>query len=255
MLVWGTYVLFKRDIVEGPCQCLRCGEYHQRVQSYSGWRFFHLYFIPLIPLGHKRLAMTCPKDDLAIGLSLKQKHLQPVFDKARQFAREAKTFDELIERVSHMIHLADFTGVDEILDEWARTDPIGAEIGRGLSTQFHGDTDEAESHLRKAVSLDGANGLARFHLGQFLFETERDEEAVSELRQARALDPQLDVRGAMFTALADRELRRDWHKVFSLSEELFRLDPSLTEHGPLVELSEKAGKKIDQASQFATYSP
>lgn len=59
LLVWGAKNYSRSDVMVRRGTCDACG-YAGRFQDYNASRFGHLYYIPLIPLGRKRVLSECP---------------------------------------------------------------------------------------------------------------------------------------------------------------------------------------------------
>jgi len=64
---------------------------------------------------------------------------------------------------------------------------------------------EAESCYRRALAMDANNAVVHFNLGSVLSKTGRNEEALLELRQSLAIDPNYEDAKALYRKLADGE--------------------------------------------------
>lgn len=63
VLVWGTRTYGQDDGFSRYDYCEHCGE-HGRLKTYSTAKFGHLYFIPIVPLGKKRVFDACPRCEM-----------------------------------------------------------------------------------------------------------------------------------------------------------------------------------------------
>lgn len=63
VLVWGTRCYGQDDGYSRHDYCEHCGQ-HGRLKTYSTAKFGHLYFIPIIPLGKKRVFDSCPRCEM-----------------------------------------------------------------------------------------------------------------------------------------------------------------------------------------------
>ncbi len=60
MIIYGSRMYGKKNLVQGFGECPHCGKYGKH-RSYDGRKFGHVYFIPLFPLGKPaRVMKECP---------------------------------------------------------------------------------------------------------------------------------------------------------------------------------------------------
>ncbi|MDF1661964.1 MAG: hypothetical protein P1V97_09335, partial [Planctomycetota bacterium] len=98
VLVWGTRTYGQDDGFSRYDYCEHCGE-HGRLKTYSTAKFGHLYFIPVIPMGKKRVFDACPRCEMHKEAPLaafnkgKESDLAEVFEvlKGQRQAPEAVT--------------------------------------------------------------------------------------------------------------------------------------------------------------------
>jgi tetratricopeptide (TPR) repeat protein len=87
MIVYGSKMYGRKDLVKGWGACQSCGQYGQQ-KSYYGRKWGHLYFIPLIPLGAKvRVLKECAK--CSNGLHIPEKDVPDMLQNLRSISDAA----------------------------------------------------------------------------------------------------------------------------------------------------------------------
>ena len=105
MIVFGTRNYYKHDSVHHFDICEDCG-HAGHLHSYSAVHFFHIYWIPLIPIGRKRVLDHCPVCDAAREVALQQwQHLRDVelpiaLDAARSTNSDAEVAEQAVDLVT-----------------------------------------------------------------------------------------------------------------------------------------------------------
>ena len=75
MIVYGSRMYFKRQVVKSWGSCQFCGNYGKQ-RSYQAMKFGHVYFIPIIPLGGRAQVLNeCANCDM--GSHIPVKELEP----------------------------------------------------------------------------------------------------------------------------------------------------------------------------------
>lgn len=82
MIIYGTRMYFRANVVKSYCECEHCGRYG-RMTSYQATKFGHIYFIPLLPLGSKsQVLREC--GGCSMGAHIPVSNLEPIVDKVQQ---------------------------------------------------------------------------------------------------------------------------------------------------------------------------
>ncbi len=87
MIVFGSRIYGKKNVLEGWGRCESCGVYGQ-TSNYNGRKWGHIYFIPLIPSGpHLRVVKECGKCQR--GMHIPETEVPEITLEMRQSAKAA----------------------------------------------------------------------------------------------------------------------------------------------------------------------
>lgn len=222
---FGIYVPWKRD-VSFPAACQGCGTY-RRLNSYSGRYWFHVYWLPLIPLWSRRVLYDCQFCERAFQADLAEWEAggKAVAVGLRRFLNNPRDAEVLREALDLSIRHHDaeaFSALAEGAEKFYGADPeILAFVANGY--MVFGDPAKALALRREAYALDDSTEN-RLALAEALVQGEHLSEAESLLRPIPEEGNEIHlyllngIRRHYFRA-GDRERAK------ALREELKRLDP------------------------------
>ena len=75
MIIYGSRMYFKKNLVRSFGECENCGRYGKRV-SYQARKFGHIYFIPILPLGsNSQVLRECKSCSMGSHIPVSYTHL------------------------------------------------------------------------------------------------------------------------------------------------------------------------------------
>jgi len=257
MIIYGSRMYGKRDVVEGFGYCDSCGVYGQR-QSYSARKWGHLYFIPLIPSGPPvRVINECGKcsqgahlpekevPNMLAGLCLSRDNaLAALLEGKKEFNNDGEmapcipVLTNAIELL-YCLHCEDHAPpVLEVLQQRGRT--YAYHVVRGESQEFHGRRAEAAESYRLATQCEPSETYPLLLLGCIDLGNGDFEAAKRIYEKALGLSdnklPVLEILLTVYEGLGDYE------QLSGTYEECFRLAPELSRDKKTVKGYKKACK-------------
>jgi hypothetical protein len=173
MIIFGTRMYGRKNSVRSHGRCPHCGR-TTRLESYDGRKWFHLYFIPIIPQGgHVRVIHECASCDTGAHV--------PAQNVPAIIADLQKTADAAIVALG--------AGEHEMEIDGARR-PVAAVLG-GLVPDLYGFAGEKELRLL----LDNLKAVGA---------KEELELAEAKAAEIRGLDPEAEARYRFLAAEAKR---------------------------------------------------
>ena len=269
MLIYGSRMYFKQNVVRSFGECEHCGRYGKHV-SYRARKFGHLYFIPLIPMGsHSQVLRECKS--CSMGAHIPTEKLEPMIDSlSDQFKSwimelsEGKTEIEIEPgqpptNIGVLITgiLDDLYCLHEIEDINSLTDVLDANdleyerhLVMGRWFEIQGDLDQARLAFQAASDARPNEGPAVFQLG--LVEILRGDAEGAEAAFNRYLHLHPDDHSPHLELLGLYEGQRDYPKLVSCLDTLFESLPALLEQKKIVKLYKKSLKKSGLQGKFST---
>ncbi len=159
----GTHYYGKANLRKRPGVCDSCGVLAD-LSSYDTRLWFVIVFIPVIPLGKKRIIDDCPRCRRHRVLGLAE------WEQSRRAALEA-AMQQVVQKPGDVQALMDLHGLCLLYGEWEKADKLEERLG----TEFPKDS-KVQLHLASAHGYRG-----------------RTEQAQQCLARARELDPEIEV--------------------------------------------------------------
>lgn len=240
VLIFGRFHLFKRQRLEVRDWCEHCGK-RFRLQSYTAWEFYHVYFIPFIPVGRLRVMNKCPGCQKYLGMSIKKaRDAMEEASAAAEQALAAGNVDEAIENAFTCLHFGDYERAEGVL---SRLDPGDGRIllARARMLRMQRQFTQTEALCRQAISAEPENAEGHYLLAETLIESRQIDEGLAEMTQAAELAPDaLDVRMVLMDELAKR---KRWLELLPVMDEIVALSPDMSQDKHFSRLYKKAEKK------------
>lgn len=204
MIVFGSRIYGKKDVLHYHGTCEQCGVYGPQ-RSYSGRRWGHLYWIPLIPeTGPLRVLHECKACKNALAMEANEAEVYAV--RMREAADrglaallagqetltlEDKTLDAVNE-VAGSLDLLLAMGESKyvkLLVAALRQQPscaFACSICEGIWAEWDGDVDSAETHFRNALRISTRSTLPAISLARIYRSREQYDQAEAVLEQILA---------------------------------------------------------------------
>lgn len=258
MIIFGSRMYGRKNSVTGWGYCANCGKY-QKNTSYSGRKWGHIYFIPLIPNGPPvRVVKECKK--CSQGMHIPVEDVPNILNNLRQGTKNAlgaliagaKTFNDNGTITPSAAYLA---GAVEMLlclqaDDHLRLVTSALQEKRlihaynlvnGEVLEFQGKLDEAAEAYKQAAECDPHDPLALISLGSVHIKKKDYQSAKAAYERALGLSddkfPVLQVLLTIYDSLNDYLLLAKTY------EECFALVPELTHDKAVLKAYKKACKK------------
>jgi tetratricopeptide (TPR) repeat protein len=257
VIIYGVSHLCKKRKVTEWATCPHC-QAPRMLRSYSALEWLSLFYIPVFPMGTVRAVFRCPSCNKFYKFVLKGKKLAEAVAEARAKARAQVAGDreDVVADVAMLAHLGDFEGIEELVGQLRQGGHEAmAATADGCFCQLQGRLAEAEAQYRQAVQADGSNVAGHYWLGRFLLEQSKDEEAVGQLRQVPADDPEYGYLGLLDMVAERRRRRRNWDGLVTILKEMERLSPELAADKKfakrLAKACRKSGRMEDGVNPYA----
>jgi tetratricopeptide (TPR) repeat protein len=181
----GTWYYGKRRVhrVKGVCEfCKSFGE----LQSYDTTHYFVVFFIPLLPLGSKRILENCPycQKHRVIGLKDWEKNksegFASVMDKLRQNPDDKETIQQALGLATVY---QDETSFDKLAPVLAghRTDDQDIQLQLGAAYEYFSRWEDAEEAYQRALAIEDTEE-SHERLAVCLLKQRRSEEAAPHIQ-------------------------------------------------------------------------
>ena len=160
LFFYGTRQYGKRNVVNRTGTCDQCGA-HGTLSPYDSSSFFHVYWIPLIPLGSKRIIDACPSCERHYESKLKsynKARAQELDGAIAAVEEDPGNAEKAAEAVSACIRYTELEQLKKIAPDIAARHARSPKVQRilGAANQYLGKLTEAEQFYRKAVELQGS---------------------------------------------------------------------------------------------------
>ena len=267
MIIYGSRMYFKKNVVKSYGECEYCGVYGKQI-SYKARKFGHIYFIPLIPMGaFSQVLRECK--NCSMGAHINNDQLEPIVD---GLADNLKSWVDALTQghremppapgeeplnIGAMIagSLSDFYCLKEIENIETLTQLLDAnnlhmekELVMGRWHELQGNLTEARmsydaSHRIEPQSVYPLYHLARTHLK--LGEIEAAEEVFQRYLQ---LEPD-DI--SVYVELAQAyEGSKNYPKIVETYDKIYELNPSVVSDKGMKKVYKKACKKSGVQGKF-----
>lgn len=266
MIIYGSKMYGAKDVVHGHGVCEHCGKYAKH-KSYTGSKWGHLYFIPLIPAGGKmRVLKECSKCNMGNHIAAAK---VPELHRSLQRGVEAclaaaaagdheYTDPETGEPNGTAPFLADAVDLLYTLGFRAEVPPIlealessGAVFEYGAAkavyAEMNGHPDEAMQALIAAAEANPESAYAPFALGQLHLRFGRPEEGLKELQFANQIvgnDPTI-----LLEMTAPLETLKRYDELCDVLEQCMEMVPELESDKQFMKYYKKYSKKALKAAR------
>lgn len=267
MIVYGSRMYFKKNVVKSFAECEHCGVYG-KMTSYKARKFGHIYFIPLIPLGaSSQILRECKK--CKVGSHIPVEKLEPMVDSV------ADQFKSLIMAVSDGqteievnpgappanigVMIAGIMGDLYCLKEIENADSISDvllanhlnyenEIVRGKWRELTGRLDQAKEHYQAAHRQKPDDSIPIYHTAMTELRMNRLEAAENELNKYLQMMPN-DI-GAYAKLAGIYEKQKKFDRLVGAYDAIYRLNPANVANKPMAKVYKKACKKSGVQGEF-----
>jgi tetratricopeptide (TPR) repeat protein len=256
----------KKDVVHGYGHCDHCGKYGRNI-SYSGRKFGHIYFIPLIPAGGPaRVVKECKS--CSHGMHLPQKDVPTVVEGIRSSTKNAlaaliagnKTFDDegaetdAVSCLAGSIELLLCLQADDYIDLMMgaikeKNLSYASHMVNGEKHEFEGRLHEAAAEYKQACDLAKTEPMPLVSLGSVYMKQGDIDRAVDYYERALQISehkfPVLQI------LLGVYEAKKDWDKLTKTYEACFTIIPELKDEKKIIKAYKKACKKAGKEPTLA----
>lgn len=167
IFVWGERYIGRKNHVHVHSSCKNC-DYHGPMNCYHTTNYFTIYFLPVSPLGVRRVFNECPKCKNGLILDKKQYNqlVETEMPQALQQARQDPANPQAIERVLGLSYtLQDQDAFAEAIVLYETHGQPSAQMHERIASlyAYFGEFDQAEQVYQRARKLDDAVALKVAH--------------------------------------------------------------------------------------------
>jgi hypothetical protein len=269
MIIYGSRMYFKKNVVRSYGECEHCGRYGKNT-SYQAKKFGHIYWIPLIPMGAASQVLRECKS-CSMGSHIPTQQLEPMIDGlSDQFKSwivaitEGKTELEtdpdspptnigvliagILEDLYCLKEIENVESITNVFD--ANNMHFERDLVLGRWHELQGDLDQSKLSYQAAVRAKPSEGATIYLLA--LVELKRNDLPAAEaaFQQYLQLHPE-DV-SAHIELLGAYEVKKDFPKIVETCDILFEKLPELMEQKKIKKLYKKSCKKSGLQGKFST---
>jgi len=258
MIIYGSRMYFKENVVNSMGVCEHCGAYGQQT-SYQGRKFGHIYFIPLFPAGPRSQIMyECASCGMGSHIPLEQ--LESILEDVRT------NFKNWIEHVQNGKNAVDIegesvnvgillSGLLENLYVLQEVDNASSIVSILKSQEMHSEAElvsarwhELQGNLNHAIdSYQSAHELSpeEIHILYNMGRMERllgnPDKALQAFEKCLELEP--DSLSVIIEIAGVYENQNDFPKIVETYDKIYDLCPELTAEKGMKKMYKKACKK------------
>jgi tetratricopeptide (TPR) repeat protein len=269
LIVYGSKILGKKDLVHGWGHCESCGEYTRR-KNYTGRKWGYLYYIPIIPCGGRiRVVNECAKCGYGFhvadsAVSAMTAGISKSADKAMNaLAAGAETFIDddnatepclatLMSQVELFHGLGSTKRVEWVLKTLEQKGlTYEHAMVRGVVLELQGELPEAQTLYKQLVASHPDDREAHRALGAVSMLMEDYPSALTSWERvfdsSEDRDERLMIR-QIFIAI--HEATQQWDKAVEQYEKCFEFSPKLAKDKKLKKAYKKTLKKSQLGSPY-----
>ena len=248
----------RKDVVKGWGYCDHCGKYGKNT-SYTGRKWGHIYYIPLIPEGSRvRVVKECGK--CSHGIHIPEKNVPNILNDLRQSTENAltalisgkKEFNDNGTAAPCAASLANAAELlyclhaeDHLRSILATLQEKGLEypynLVNGEALEFQGKLDEAVASYQRAADREPTDPLPLMSLGA-VFLKKKDYQSARPVYE-KALELAEDKFTVLEVLITVYDSLNDYAMLAETYEKCFDLVPELTQDKKVVKAYKKACKK------------
>ncbi len=196
MIVYGVRLYGKDNVRVRFDPCPSCGALG-KLSSFDAAKFFHIYWIPLIPLGRKRVMDSCPscKMHRELGLREYRKVKRETLDGTVQAMKDnPRDPDAAAEAINAYVHFGELDNFEAMAPALANRHQQNAKVQSvvGGAYEYLGRYDEAETYYQRALHADPSPEHHE-ELATLLIREGKPEEAEAHLEHVTAQPTQENV--------------------------------------------------------------
>ena len=267
MIIYGSRMYFKKNLVNSFGRCQYCGSYSKQ-RSYQAIKFGHIYFIPLIPLGSKSQVLNeCRSCDM--GAHIKMQDLDPMVDSLAERFKDwiieiqdgnheieagengekingGELIAGILEELYCLKEIENVDSITTILD----SNNMGYEkaMVMGRWHEIQGKLDEAKQEYESAHRIAPDRTLPLYQLGLAAVNSNDQVTAESAFSRYTKLEPE---DASPWIELAGMyEGKKDWPNIIRTYDEIYTLAPDVIPDKGMKKLYKKACKKSGQQGKF-----
>lgn len=267
MIVYGSRMYFKKNVVRSFGECEHCGRYGKQI-SYRARKFGHIYFIPLIPLGaNSQVLRECKSCNMGSHISTEE--LEPRIDSlADQFKSWITAIGEgetelqlspeeapsnigllvagILDDLYCLKEIENIDSIVSILD--ANGLAFERELVLGRWHELQGDLENARLSYQAAHQAEPTNPTVLFQLGL----TEINLGNVAAVEEAFAKYQKLfpDDLTTYIKLAGVYEHEKDYPKLVETYDVLYANRPHMLNEKPMKKVYKRACKKSGVQGKF-----
>jgi tetratricopeptide (TPR) repeat protein len=258
MIVYGSRMYGVKDIVKGWGFCDKCGNY-SKTSSYNGRKWWHIYFIPIIPEGPRvRVIMECTRCEN--GMRIPETEFSETLNELRQNSDRAMealiagkpTFkiddidnscaEYLSDSIEHLYCLGAEEYVHMLLTTLkAKGLNLAYHLVDGRAMEFYGHLDEAAAAYRAAAECSPRSPLPLMLLG--VIDLSKKDYEGARLTYEKALNLSQDKLSVLQILITIYNALKDVDELPKTYEACFNLAPELAKDKKFIKGYKKACKK------------
>ncbi len=267
MIVYGSRMYFKKNVVKSYGECEHCGDFG-KMTSYQARKFGHIYFIPLIPMGKSsQILQECKGCSMGAQIPLDQldSAVDSVADQFKSLIVSATEGETEIEvepgypKINIGAMIASIMGQLYCLKEIESPDSISDvlmasnmsyenELVLAKWNELNGDLDKTSAHYEAAHRLQPEAPLPIYHKAVTEFRSGRIDAAEEGYKKYLQLEPEDVVAHGELAGIYQKQKRFD--QVVKSYDEVFRINPENLSNKHLKKIYKKACKKSGVQGAF-----
>jgi tetratricopeptide (TPR) repeat protein len=250
-LIYGNYYWARKDQVAQRAYCSLCNSENRPLRSYTAREVGHVYWIPLMPWGRRRIVRHCLTCKQFYIFRATGKKLEGEIEAQREliYARIGSDPDVTVADVSTLAHLGDFEGVQRVIQGLDEQGDPSAALARAWVAGLRENADEAREQFDLALATMDLQACVRYWLSRFLFQQKQDEEACEQLDQAATLDSRYDDVQLLQDMIQARKHTKDWDNLAVIMNHAVARRPKLGRERWFAKLHTKACRKSGRPAE------
>lgn len=268
MIVYGSRMYFKSNVVKAFGTCEHCGNYGKNT-SYQARKFGHIYFIPLIPMGKKsqiiRECKTCNMgahipleqyEPLADSLSdrfkswitaISEGQTEMVVSEGEEPVNLGVLVSGILEDLYCLKEVENIDSLQMILD--SNNMSFEKELVNGQWSELKGDLGQASHNYQAALKQRPRDVAALYRLGMLELKRKNVDQAEAVFKDYLTEAPE-DVLPIYIELAGAYEGQKNYPKIVETYDVLYESNPTLVSQKPMKKVYKKACKKSKIQGKF-----
>lgn len=268
MIVYGSRMYFKSNVVKAFGTCEHCGNYGKNT-SYQARKFGHLYFIPLIPMGKKsQIVRECKSCNMGAHIPLEQ--YEPLADSLSDRFKSWITaigdgqtevvvsegeepvnigilISGILEDLYCLKEVESIDSIQMIFD--SNNMGFEKEIVNGQWSELKGDLGQASLNYQAALKQRPRDIAALYRLGNLELKRKNVDEAEAVFMKYLVEAPE-DMFPIYVELASAYERQKNYPKIVKAYDVLFELNAAMLGQKPMKKVYKKACKKSKIEGKF-----